>query len=188
MKTSEVKPQLLNDAETLEAFANAGIPRRFQSKEIGLSNQPHCAPLCNMISDWPKFLQNLCVGRSLTICGSGQNAVSAFYLFCRKMLVSGLATKSFTLPRIMETLDEEGEDSLASAWEHSTVIGLSAFQNSAFKAPYPERLLHRMESLLRERVLNNQPVIIQGDPLRGGWWSPSFVTFIDQHNMTISIS
>jgi hypothetical protein len=173
MQTDQT-PQLLTDAEVVKALWSAHIPAAYHKKTSSLKNLPE--PQRNAIESWlPNARLDAELGKTLECRLDGIDGMDASCLLARALVLTGHSVFVLTLPRLASLLQNKHEPYSVEVLEELSERDYLFLLGSIGKGanPYPNPLSFEMDWFLRNWMMGNKALLLQGEGSLDlcDWWS-----------------
>jgi hypothetical protein len=176
MQTDQT-PQLLTDAEVVKALWSANIPAAYHKKTSSLKNLPE--PQRAAIEAWlPNARLDAELGKTLECRLDGTDGMDAVCLLARALVLKGQSVFVLTVPRLASLLQNKHEsfsiEVLEDLSERSYLFLLGSIGHGTH--PYPNPLNFEMDWFLRNWMMSNKSLLMQGEGNLDlcDWWSAGF--------------
>jgi hypothetical protein len=171
------QPNLLTDTEVVKALWTAHIPSGYHKKNEGLKNLNDTHR--ELAEAWlPNARLDASLGKTLECRVDGVAGMDVTYYLARALVLKGIGVMVLTLPRLASLLKTKHEarssEALENMAEMDYLFVLGAMGQGS--NPYENPLAFEIEWLLRNWMMSNKALYLQGESNLdlSDWWSAGF--------------
>lgn len=180
LPNAQEREQAARVAAATHALRAAGIPAEFHSKTASLTEHeqmPGVSALKEILRTRTPWNRASC----LVVDQGARAGAKITYLIARALVVSGVAARCFTLPQLVQALEEDERGLVKELESECDVLVLLGFCDLGVSPsnPYPARLVQRIEWFLTGQIMEGRGLVLHTrSPGMTEWWSPRLVAAV----------